>query len=128
MPSQSHARSFCALATAFYEEVSGAEITERTKFTDTADENVEKMGALGVVTGVGNGRFAPNDLLTREQAAVILSNLSRAMGKELDAMPPSFADNSDISAWALTQVGQVQAAGIMNGVENGRFARRTRTP
>ena len=113
---------FCALATAFYEDVSGTEITERTKFTDTADENVEKMGALGVVNGVGNGRFAPDDLLTREEAAVILANLSRAMGKELDGASPSFTDNNSISSWARTQVGQVQAAGIMNGVEHGRFA------
>lgn len=113
---------FCALATAFYEDVSGTEITARETFTDTTDENVEKMGGLGVVQGVGGGRFAPNDLLTREEAAIILTNLSSAMGKELPEAAPSFTDNNAISSWARTQVGQIQAAGIMNGVENGRFA------
>lgn len=113
---------FCALATAFFEDVSGTEITARATFTDTSDESVEKMGGLGVVQGVGGGRFAPNDLLTREEAAVILTNLSSAMGKELTEAAPSFTDNSTISSWARTQVGQVQVAGIMNGVENGRFA------
>ena len=113
---------FCSLATSFYEEVSGTEIKERAAFTDTKDKNIEKMGGLGVVTGVGEGRFHPDALLTREQAAVILTNLSRAMGKELSAAMPDFTDHDAISAWALEQVGQVQQAGIMNGVDQGRFA------
>ena len=54
---------FCALAVALYEAVAGSEITERVQFNDTNDVNVQKMGALEVVNGVGNGNFAPNDTL-----------------------------------------------------------------
>jgi S-layer homology domain. len=48
------------------------------------------MGALGVVTGVGDGNFTPNQKLTREQAA-------------------NFADSAAISSWAAEAVGQMQA-------------------
>ena len=50
---------FCALATRLYETVKGTAIAERVTFTDTTDENVEKMAALGVVTGTGDGRLRP---------------------------------------------------------------------
>jgi hypothetical protein len=67
---------FTALAVALYEIVTGSEITERATFDDTNDLNVQKMGGLGIVSGVGNGYFNPNDTLTREQAAAILVRLA----------------------------------------------------
>ena len=70
---------FAAFAVALYETATGREITERTEFIDTNDINVQKMGGLGVVTGVGGGNFAPNDILTREQSAVMLARLASAI-------------------------------------------------
>lgn len=113
---------FCALATALYETATGAEITQRAAFLDTTDLNVQKMAGLGVVSGVGDGRFDPDGKLTREQAATMLSRLANALGKPLTAQAPTFADNASISAWALDAVGQVQAAGIMGGVGDNAFA------
>lgn len=89
---------FCALAVELYETIKGSEITERTTFTDTSDINVQKMGALGVVTGVGGGRFDPDGTLTREQAATMLARLAEALGKPLTAQAPTFADNSSIAS------------------------------
>jgi len=34
----------------------------------------------------------------------------------------TFADKDTVSDWAVTQVGQVQAAGIMSGVGENKFA------
>lgn len=113
---------FCALATALYETVSGKEITERKSFSDTTDSNVEKMGALGVVSGVGEDRFDPNGTLTREQAAVMLARLAEALDKPLPEYRPTFADNGNIASWAFTQVGQVQGSDIMGGVGNNLFS------
>ena len=112
---------FTALAVALYESVMGYEITGRMQFDDTDDVNVQKMGALGVVLGVGGGNFAPNDTLTREQAAVILARLANAMDKPLPEDAASFNDNASIAPWAIVQVGQMQAAGIMDGVGGGMF-------
>jgi len=113
---------FAALAVALYETVTGRVITGRTQFNDTNDINVQKMGYLGVVTGVGGGNFAPNNTLTREQAAVMLARLANAIGQPLPQSAPTFADNNQISSWAIDAVGQIQAAGIMGGVGNNQFA------
>ena len=113
---------YCALAVRLYEKIKGSEITERKTFVDTNDVNVEKMGALEVVTGVGNDRFAPDNLLTREQAAVVLARLSEALGYPLPEKASSFADNAQIASWSLIQVGQVQAAEIMSGIGNNMFS------
>lgn len=112
---------FCALAVELYETVTGMEITQRTTFTDTTDENVEKMAGLGVVTGVGEGRFSPDGTLTREQAATMLSRLAAAMGSPLTMQAPTFADNTAISSWAFDAVGQMQGSGIMGGVGDNAF-------
>ena len=113
---------FCALAVQLYEAVKGREVTGRMTFVDTSNVNVEKMGALSVVNGVGDGKFAPDRALTREEAAIVLSNLMRALGKPLPEQAASFADNASISSWARTQVGQVQAAEIMGGTGNNMFS------
>ncbi len=113
---------FCALAVKVIEDIQGEKIAERVTFADTADINVEKAAAMGVVSGVGNNRFDPNGKLTREQAAVMLAALAKAVGKPLPEKTATFADNEKISSWAAVQVGQIQAAGIMGGVGNNTFA------
>jgi hypothetical protein len=112
---------FTALAVALYEVATGGEIAGRMEFNDTNDINVQKMGYLGVVTGVGNGNFAPQDTITREQAAVMLSRLANVIGQPLYAESPAFADSNNISDWAFNDVGAMQATGIMTGVGNNRF-------
>lgn len=113
---------YCALAVTLYEEYSGKEISERESFVDTNDVNVQKMAASSVVNGVGNNRFDPTGLLTREQAAAMLSRLANALGKPLPKQKTTFADNNIIASWAIEGVGQVQAAGIMAGVGANTFA------
>jgi hypothetical protein len=115
---------FCALAVALYEKHTEAEITERKTFSDTNDVNVEKIAALGVAEGMGNNRFAPEDILTREQAAVMLARLAWALGKPLTKQAATFADNANIAPWAAEGTGRVQAAGIMGGVGSNTFAPR----
>ena len=106
---------FCALAVRLYEKATGETITQRATFSDTTDFNVQKMAGLGVVNGVGGGKFDPGGTLTREQAATILARLAEAMGHPLPQAAPSFSDSAAISSWAAAGVGQVQAAGIMAG-------------
>lgn len=113
---------FCALAVRFYERFTGREIEGRRSFADTDDVNVEKAAALGVVSGVGGGRFSPDSPLNREQAALILTNLAKALESPLPQAAPSFYDADAISSWARTAAGSVQAAGIMRGVGGNSFA------
>ena len=112
---------FAALGVALYERIHG-EITGRATFTDTTDANVEKLSYIGVIDGVGGGRFAPDSPLTREQAAVLIARLSEAIGWPLPEAAAAFADNAGISPWAIDYVGKVQAAGIMGGAGNNMFS------
>ena len=113
---------FCALAVGLYETVTASEITDRMTFTDTQDENVEKMAALGVVNGVGDNRFDPDASLTRQEAATMLARLAAAMEKPLDVQDSTFADIDSVASWALEAVGQMQASGVMNGTGNNMFS------
>ena len=113
---------FCALAVVFYENMMGEEITDLAEFNDTVCINVQKIGGIGIVTGVGNGNFAPDDTLTREQAAVILTRLAEAVGQPFPIATATFSDNDSISSWAIDAVGRIQAAGIMGGTGNNMFS------
>ena len=114
---------FAALAVYLYETVTGSEIAGHVvSFADTNDINVGKMAYLGVVTGVGNNMFAPDNPITREQAAVLMSRLAEALDQPLAGQNLGFADNNSISSWAVESIGQMQAAGIMGGVGNNLFA------
>jgi len=112
---------FAAFAVALYETITGRSITGRMQFNDTNDINVQKMGYLGIVTGVGNGNFNPSGTITRQEAAVMLSRLISAIDQPLPIATPTFADNAQIASWASQAVGQIQAAGIMGGVGDNQF-------
>ena len=56
--------------------------------------------------------FLPNEAITRAQAAVMLSNI---VGLCDVPVTPTFADESDIPAWAAQSIYSLNAAGIMNG-------------
>lgn len=78
----------------------------------------------GIVSGYGDGRFGPDDLITREQVAVMLDNYIKAMQSELEiveALQP-FADQTQISDWAAAAVGRMQQFDIINGRDANMFA------
>lgn len=122
---------FCALAAAVYrtwEKSGNVKSIDKVvvSFSDTKDEDVLLCASLGVVNGVGNGKFAPQQKLTRQQAASMLhrlGNLRRnAKDSVKDRMPHVFADGADIQAWARSDVYWAYNSGVMNGVSGNRFA------
>lgn len=78
---------------------------------------VYRAAELGIVEG-SDGNFRPNDKITREEMAVIAM---RAVGDVSGTESVEFADESEISDWALDSVNQAAAAGIISGDENGNF-------
>ena len=122
---------FCALAAAVYrtwEKSGNVKSVGKTavSFSDTKDEDVLLCASLGVVNGVGNGKFAPQQKLTRQQAASMLHRLGNlrknAKDSVKDRMPHVFADGADIQAWARSDVYWAYNSGVMNGVSGNRFA------
>ena len=112
---------FTTIAIALYEHFREP-VTGRATFNDTTDTNVEKAAYLGIVTGVGNNRFDPYAPITREQAAVMLNRLIGLFGFQSHNVFPRYDDQQEISAWAVSAVGHIQARGIMSGVGSNRFA------
>ena len=81
----------------------------------------------GIVQGYGNGRFGPDDALTREQLVAILYRYSVLM--KYDVSKPndldSFTDTDVISEWALEAMKWAVGNGIVEGVGNGLVSPET---
>jgi hypothetical protein len=96
-------------------------------FSDTTDKDVLLVAALGLVEGTGAGKFSPATTLTREQAATILSRLSKLLGKSPSAAPLAFSDSARISSWAVAGVSTVSRIVTADGSKrvmegsNGKF-------
>ena len=76
-----------------------------------------------IVNGVGNGKFDPDQSITREQMAVIMSNYAETIGYTLPKVHVEniFADKAKISTYAKETVKQMQMAGVINGKNNNFF-------
>ena len=73
-----------------------------------------------IVGGIGGGKFAPNDLITRQQVAAILYKYAIYKGKAKDQTDLSslskFADEKQISGYARPAMSWAVSQGLMNGV------------
>ncbi len=83
-------------------------------------EAVDWATANGVVNGVGGGRFAPNDKVTREQIATILYRYTCAVRPTTPTDPAvldQFADADTVSAYALQAMAWANRLGLVQGVK-----------
>ncbi len=116
---------FCELAIKLYEAVSGktAEAAPSSTFTDTNNSQILKAYNLGIVNGIGEGRFAPNNPVTRQEIATMLLRAMKAAVPNLDtavANPPKFVDSNDIAGWASEGINYFASKEIIKGA-NGAF-------
>jgi hypothetical protein len=91
-------------------------------FTDTAGHWAEDYIAAAVVNGIVSGydddTFGPDDLITREQMAVMIvkaAKLAPAAGES------QFADSGGISGWAQEAVVTATENGLMKGYPDNTF-------
>ncbi|MBQ7801247.1 MAG: S-layer homology domain-containing protein [Oscillospiraceae bacterium] len=73
----------------------------------------------GIVEGVGSGKFAPNDKITREQLSLILFRYSACIGRDNSARGSfsGYADGSSVSSWAYGSMQWAVAEGLINGIQ-----------
>jgi hypothetical protein len=114
---------FCSLCArtlkAWGAEASNAEIT----FNDITAEDTDIIycASLGVVSGVGNGKFEPSRNITRQEAArmlynafsFVLTDVSNGNGGVL--LPHVFDDGDKISSWARNEIYAMYHTGVMMG-------------
>lgn len=79
--------------------------------------------ANGIVSGVDEVNFAPNDNITREQMAIMLNNFARSTQLVLpaNANGASFTDQALISEWAADSVTRIVSSGVMGGYPEGDY-------
>lgn len=77
----------------------------------------------GIIKGIGGGKFAPDQAITREQMAVIMANYAKAIGFPMPKVYTEniFADNAKIGSYAKTAVKEMQMAGILSGKNSNKF-------
>jgi len=84
---------------------------------------VEWASQSKLVNGVGNGCFAPNDSVSREQLAVILYNYAKGCGADISTTTGAlgaFTDNGHISGYARTAMEWAVSHKVLNG-SDGRL-------
>lgn len=123
---------FCRLlAIAMKDRGDGSPIQDGgiASFSDCDNPDVTWAAELGIVNGVGGGRFAPYRFITREQAAVMLSRALRSAGVKPEGRGAEYADRLDFSDWAADDIYAVSAVKtgsdgepLMRGTGEGRFS------
>ena len=110
------------LVTVLYRLEGRPGVTTENPFTDVPDgkwytEAVIWAAEKGVVAGIGDGRFAPDASVTREQIAVILRSYSAYKGYDTTARADltTFPDHGEVSGWAYEAMSWANAAGLIAG-------------
>lgn len=98
-------------------------VTGGAAFTDVASGDwyaggVAWASANGIVTGYGDGRFGPNDPITREQLAAILHRYAGFAGQSTAGRADlsGYTDAGQVSAYAADAMGWAVDRGLITGV------------
>lgn len=85
---------------------------------------VNWAAANGVVSGVSETGFGPNNALTREQLALILYRFAQYKGYDVTGTSDltAYADGSSVSGWAAEAMSWAVNAGLISGVGGNQIA------
>ena len=102
-------------------KVSGTAKFPDVKSTDYYSTAIKWAADRNIVSGYNNGKFGPNDNITREQLAVILRKYAKYKGKNVSSLAniSSYKDANKVSSYAKTEVQWAIASGIISGKDNG---------
>lgn len=111
----------CSIAILAYSKATSENYTAKGSgyFTDSNDPAVNAAFELGIVSGMGNGKFAPNATLTREQFFKIMANFMKAIGyprEDSRAVTLStFSDGNRVASWAQAPARLMVYIGAVRG-------------
>ncbi|WP_175548420.1 NlpC/P60 family protein [Lutispora thermophila] len=109
-----------------YEALKAEKYTLETEspFIDTQNPEVIKANRLGIVKGVGEGKFAPDEAITRQDISVMMYRTLKAAKPGYDYSIISnhvFGDQNIISPWAREAVAYLYGIEVINGVGGNMF-------
>ena len=92
-------------------------------FVDTTNEKVFSLCLEEIINGKDGRTFAPNDYLTREEAATIIVRVvNKFMPMPVHEVYFEYDDISEVSEWASNSIQIISNLGVMNGVGDNKFA------
>lgn len=94
-----------------------SDLSDTDVFTDTDDKYVIAAYKLGIVNGRGNGKFSPNEYITRQEAAVMLCNLLTALNYTPNKITRTdFVDKGYFADWAKDSIYKISSIKDENGI------------
>lgn len=85
---------------------------------DWAKENIVRLAKAGIINGKGDGKFYPNDLVSREEFVKIIVT---GFGLSDDTARIDFADVA-ADRWSYQYIASANKAGLINGVTDDAFS------
>ncbi len=115
---------FCELAVLLYEKMTGttASVPAVNPFNDTSNPEILKAANLGIVGGIGGGKFAPKNKVTRQEISVMLLRTLKVIMPNISTeaeFKTKFQDVGDVADWALEAVRFMNANDILGGSSAG---------
>ena len=90
-------------------------------------DEVATAQRLGIVKGRPDGGFSAQDEITRQDMTIMAYQAMTYAGLTSDSeIPLGFVDANTISSYALEGITAMQNAGIINGMDNGEFAPKSK--
>ncbi len=124
------------ISTVSYKDRANIDLSH-VSFSDCGSDSVKICANLGIIDGVGDGKFMPDAHLTRAQAAKILYNACRVFAGHItdeDSMittsrrgisshqlPHIFSDGGKIRNWAREHINWCYRHNVMSGVSKSEF-------
>ena len=97
-------------------------VNKSVPFADVAADSYYANAVIwaqqnGIVSGVNENEFAPDENITREQIATIIYRYAKAMGYDVSAKAEisAYADANEISEYATEAMQYAVASGLMKG-------------
>lgn len=113
------------LTQVLYSLENNPEITSTAAFTDVSSQDwyasaVNWAAGEGVVTGYEDGSFGANDVITREQLAVMLYRYAQTAGYDTSASTDlsGYSDAGQISSYAAQALAWANAEGLISGTSD----------
>ena len=117
--------SRCMIVTILH-RLEGSPATSGSVFSDVAagtyyTDAVSWASRNGIVSGYGNGKFGPNDAITREQLAVILYRYAQYKGYDVTASADlsKFGDTATVGGYATDALHWAVGKELISGKGNG---------
>lgn len=116
------------VATVLYRMAGAPNVTYQSVFSDVPGTAYYAQAVTWayqnkIISGYGNGKFGPDDNVTREEMAVMLCNYARFRGMQVNSNQglETFVDYKNTTAYAVPSMKWVVEKGILSGTDDGRL-------